>query len=51
MPDFDQVRVNVFVENQLDRLSLEIEGKMSADVMAMVGPMVAFVNWCNFQSP
>jgi len=33
------VRVNTFVESQLDRLAGEIEKKLDLDVMAVVGPI------------
>ena len=40
MPDSEQqIRVNAFVESQLDRLANEIENKLSCDVMAIVGPI------------
>ena len=40
MADSDQmVRVNTFVEKQLDRLAGEIEEKLNLDVMAVVGPI------------
>jgi hypothetical protein len=40
MADSDQmVRVNTFVEKQLDRLAGEIEKKLGLDVMAVVGPI------------
>jgi len=39
MPDSDQIKVNAFVENQLDRLAGEIEKRLEADVMAIVGPI------------
>jgi membrane-bound ClpP family serine protease len=34
-----QTRVNTFVERQLDELANAIEGKLNADVMAIVGPI------------
>ncbi len=39
MPEPEQIRVNVFVERQLDRLASELEALLSADVMAIVGPV------------
>ena len=39
MPDSDQIKVNAFVENQLDRLAADIESTLEADVMAIVGPI------------
>lgn len=39
MPDADQIKVNAFVESQLDRLAGEIEKKLEADAMAIVGPI------------
>jgi hypothetical protein len=39
MPDPDQIKVNAFVESNLDRLAGEIETKLNADVMAIVGPI------------
>lgn len=36
-----QIRVNAFVENQLDRLAEPVEAKLKADVMAIVGPIYA----------
>ena len=41
MPEPEQIRVNVFVEKQLDRLASEIEAKLSSHVMAIVGPIYA----------
>lgn len=41
MADSEQIRVNTFVENQLDRLAGEIESKLSAHIMAVVGPIYA----------
>lgn len=39
MADNDQVRVNTFVETQLDRLADELEQQLHADVMAISGPI------------
>lgn len=40
MADSDQmVRVNTFVEKQLDRLASEMEKKLDHDIMAIVGPI------------
>ena len=39
MPDPDQIKVNAFVESNLDRLAGEIETKLKADVMAIIGPI------------
>jgi membrane-bound ClpP family serine protease len=36
----DQSRVNAFVNNQLDRFGDDLEQKVDADVMALVGPIV-----------
>jgi hypothetical protein len=44
MAEPEQVRVNVFVEKQLDRLAGEIEGKLSSHVMAIVGPIYAGID-------
>ena len=44
MAEPEQVRVNIFVEKQLDRLAEEIEGKLSSHVMAIVGPIYAGVD-------
>jgi ClpP class serine protease len=39
MADTDQIRVNTFVETQLDRLAADLEKRLDADVMAIVGPI------------
>jgi membrane-bound ClpP family serine protease len=39
MPESDEIRVNVFVETQLDRFAAAIEEKLDADVMAILGPL------------
>lgn len=39
MAESDQVRVNTFVETQLDRLAAELEEQLNADVMAISGPI------------
>ena len=39
MADLNQIRVHTFVERQLDILAGEIEKKLDADVMAIVGPI------------
>ena len=39
MPESDHIRVDKFVEDQLDRLAAEIEAKLASDVMAIVGPI------------
>jgi len=39
MADAEQIRVNAFVETQLDRLAAAIEAVVSADVMAINGPI------------
>jgi len=39
MPGPEAARVNVFVENQLDRLANEIERILDVDVLAIVGPL------------
>ncbi len=44
MADAEKVRVNKFVETQLDRLAKEIETKLDADVMAILGPLFAGVD-------
>ncbi|MCI0378576.1 MAG: hypothetical protein L0215_13285 [Gemmataceae bacterium] len=41
MAEAKRLRVDVFVETQLDRLAGEIEKKLSADAMAIVGPLFA----------
>jgi hypothetical protein len=39
VPEIDQVRVNTFVETQLDRLASDLENRLGADVMAIVAPI------------
>jgi hypothetical protein len=39
MSESEQGRVNAFVEDQLDRLSSEIEDALKLDVMAVIGPI------------
>jgi membrane-bound ClpP family serine protease len=39
MAETDQIRVNTFVETQLDRLAADLERRLDADVMAIVGPI------------
>ena len=39
MSDIDQIRVNTFVETQLDRLAAALEKRLDADVMAIIGPI------------
>ena len=45
MPDSDQIKVNAFVENQLDRLAGDIEKRLDADVMAIMGPIYPGERW------
>ena len=40
MPDADKIKVNAFVEKQLDSLSIKIEAKLEANVIAVVGPII-----------
>ena len=41
MPETEQIRVNACVETHLDKMAAEIEPKLSAHVMAIVGPIYA----------
>ncbi|MCI0740837.1 MAG: ATP-dependent Clp protease proteolytic subunit [Gemmataceae bacterium] len=44
MAEAEKLRVHAFVETQLDRLASEVEKKLDADVMAIIGPLFSGVD-------